>query len=100
MGIKAKLVALAASAVLMLAGLAGAIYPLLAGESVSVDALSSMSLGEHENTWSGPDGESTLSDYFDVDRSTALQFIAIGGLVGSVGVLMTKRAKSVDVTAA
>jgi hypothetical protein len=55
MGIKGKLFALAASAVLMLVGLAGSIYPLLAGESVSVEALSSMSLGEHDNTWSGQD---------------------------------------------
>jgi len=100
MGIKGKLFALATSAVLMLVGLGGSIYPLLAGESVSIDALSSMSSGEHENTWSGPDAESTLADYFEFDRSTTLQLIAIGGLVGSVGVLMTNRAKTVDVSTA
>ena len=98
MGIKGKLFALAASALLMLVGLTGSIYPLLAGESVSVEALSSMSIGKHDNTWSGQDAETTLADYFEFDRSTALQLIAIGGLVGSVGVLMTNRSKKVDMT--
>jgi hypothetical protein len=100
MGIKGKLFALAASAVLMLVGLAGSIYPLLAGESVSVEALSSMSIGEHDDTWSGQDAETTLADYFEFNRSTTLQLIAIGGLVSSVGVLMTNRSKRGDVTTA
>jgi hypothetical protein len=37
-------------------------------------------------------------DYFEFDRSTTLQIIAVGGLVGSIGVLMTNRSKRVDVT--
>ena len=94
MGIKGKLFALGVSAVLMLVGLGGSIYPLLVGESVSFDALSTMSTGEHADTWCGPEAESTLADRFLIDRSTAVQLIAVAGVVGTLGVLMTNRSKS------